>query len=127
MILRPPRSTRTDTLFPYTTLFRSMLSGALSDSLISAGLQSSAAQDIASNYRVVASTADVAFQGETGLNAVLLRRNVTDQYVLSISGVDAVADATETAIRSARYGVNEVQIMANLRNTGFRQDRTRDV
>src|SRR3546814_17074765 len=25
MILRPPRSTRTDTLFPYTTLFRSPL------------------------------------------------------------------------------------------------------
>src|SRR3546814_19997557 len=25
MILRPPRSTRTDTLFPYTTLFRSLL------------------------------------------------------------------------------------------------------
>src|SRR3546814_13606244 len=35
MILRPPRSTRTDTLFPYTTLFRSGgssgLSGGLSD------------------------------------------------------------------------------------------------
>src|SRR3546814_3181086 len=28
MILRPPRSTRTDTLFPYTTLFRSVLSNA---------------------------------------------------------------------------------------------------
>src|SRR3546814_5200645 len=27
MIRRPPRSTRTDTLFPYTTLFRSMLDG----------------------------------------------------------------------------------------------------
>src|SRR3546814_7285703 len=26
MILRPPRSTRTDTLFPYTTLFRSLVS-----------------------------------------------------------------------------------------------------
>src|SRR3546814_18364057 len=25
MIRRPPRSTRTDTLFPYTTLFRSLL------------------------------------------------------------------------------------------------------
>src|SRR3546814_11423480 len=25
MIRRPPRSTRTDTLFPYTTLFRSMM------------------------------------------------------------------------------------------------------
>src|SRR3546814_1881063 len=28
MIRRPPRSTRTDTLFPYTTLFRSCISGA---------------------------------------------------------------------------------------------------
>src|SRR3546814_15928282 len=27
MILRPPRSTRTDTLFPYTTLFRSLHPG----------------------------------------------------------------------------------------------------
>src|SRR3546814_20357373 len=27
MILLPPRSTRTDTLFPYTTLFRSFLRG----------------------------------------------------------------------------------------------------
>src|SRR3546814_2203216 len=28
MIRRPPRSTRTDTLFPYTTLFRSIVGGA---------------------------------------------------------------------------------------------------
>src|SRR3546814_13336118 len=28
MLRRPPRSTRTDTLFPYTTLFRSVLSRA---------------------------------------------------------------------------------------------------
>src|SRR3546814_13953080 len=28
MILQPPRSTRTDTLFPYTTLFRSLPSEA---------------------------------------------------------------------------------------------------
>src|SRR3546814_17971977 len=28
MIRRPPRSTRTDTLFPYTTLFRSIVSRA---------------------------------------------------------------------------------------------------
>src|SRR3546814_11579156 len=28
MIRRPPRSTRTDTLFPYTTLFRSVLEDA---------------------------------------------------------------------------------------------------
>src|SRR3546814_3793188 len=29
MIRRPPRSTRTDTLFPYTTLFRSFLHAAI--------------------------------------------------------------------------------------------------
>src|SRR3546814_2946426 len=29
MIRRPPRSTRTDTLFPYTTLFRSAVSGGV--------------------------------------------------------------------------------------------------
>src|SRR3546814_619123 len=31
MIRRPPRSTRTDTLFPYTTLFRSVDIGAAKD------------------------------------------------------------------------------------------------
>src|SRR3546814_14232598 len=31
MIRRPPRSTRTDTLFPYTTLFRSHLADHLGD------------------------------------------------------------------------------------------------
>src|SRR3546814_6549208 len=29
MIRRPPRSTRTDTLFPYTTLFRSLIEGGM--------------------------------------------------------------------------------------------------
>src|SRR3546814_1095850 len=29
MIRRPPRSTRTDTLFPYTTLFRSLVGGGV--------------------------------------------------------------------------------------------------
>src|SRR3546814_9785636 len=34
MIRRPPRSTRTDTLFPYTTLFRSHLLGNLVERLL---------------------------------------------------------------------------------------------
>src|SRR3546814_4639171 len=36
MIRRPPRSTRTDTLFPYTTLFRSVLQSSVV--LLSCGL-----------------------------------------------------------------------------------------
>src|SRR3546814_7868787 len=38
MIRRPPRSTRTDTLFPYTTLFRS-ISGELAPMLGPAGIE----------------------------------------------------------------------------------------
>src|SRR3546814_1258262 len=34
MIRRPPRSTRTDTLFPYTTLFRSHRPGSLAGEVI---------------------------------------------------------------------------------------------
>src|SRR3546814_2512961 len=33
MIRRPPRSTRTDTLFPYTTLFRSLAARAGADAV----------------------------------------------------------------------------------------------
>src|SRR3546814_3573403 len=40
MLRRPPRSTRTDTLFPYTTLFRSLKSvyARIADPLARAGL-----------------------------------------------------------------------------------------
>src|SRR3546814_9561647 len=37
MIRRPPRSTRTDTLFPYTTLFRSVVLGAEVEHFLSLG------------------------------------------------------------------------------------------
>src|SRR3546814_9858027 len=33
MVRRPPRSTRTDSLFPYTTLFRSLVPGEVAISL----------------------------------------------------------------------------------------------
>src|SRR3546814_1593823 len=54
MIRRPPRSTRTDTLFPYTTLFRSaelvddaksFLSGKATDVQAKLGAQMEAAAD----------------------------------------------------------------------------------
>src|SRR3546814_14969528 len=39
MIRRPPRSTRTDTLFPYTTLFRSCLVAVVGDHLRCEGIE----------------------------------------------------------------------------------------
>src|SRR3546814_14175454 len=44
MIRRPPRSTRTDTLFPYTTLFRSCLSRSRPDEAGADGERSPAAR-----------------------------------------------------------------------------------
>src|SRR3546814_8186816 len=40
MIRRPPRSTRTDTLFPYTTLFRSSVADIKADCGVAAGASS---------------------------------------------------------------------------------------
>src|SRR3546814_17180162 len=45
MIRRPPRSTRTDTLFPYTTLFRSGVEHLEAEDLDAAGGRSRAAAD----------------------------------------------------------------------------------
>src|SRR3546814_12021604 len=48
MIRRPPRSTRTDTLFPYTTLFRSHASGrAVMGDFITGNFNFSATEGIA--------------------------------------------------------------------------------
>src|SRR3546814_1906488 len=53
MILRPPRSTRTDTLFPYTTLFRSKHTVA------------SAANNAASNSRCPTTRSSASSRGRT--------------------------------------------------------------
>src|SRR3546814_7992603 len=71
MIRRPPRSTRTDTLFPYTTLFRSVVqitasaptsSGALGASTISNA--TSICVDVTSSYSTSASASAVFSTGD---------------------------------------------------------------
>src|SRR3546814_8187571 len=59
MIRRPPRSTRTDTLFPYTTLFRS-LSGVLvaAGALLGAGGDAGSAVGDAVDFAVAAQCAE---------------------------------------------------------------------
>src|SRR3546814_6047982 len=52
MIRRPPRSTRTDTLFPYTTLFRSRLLAAVRPAAI-AEAQGMAKLAVADRRRIV--------------------------------------------------------------------------
>src|SRR3546814_7235682 len=52
MIRRPPRSTRTDTLFPYPTLFRSPIArNALTAALAASAFEASRASRETSNWR----------------------------------------------------------------------------
>src|SRR3546814_4137902 len=70
MIRRPPRSTRTDTLFPYTTLFRSMM-----------GQQSNASSGLAIQSLVEQGTTTLA---EINDNYRMARRNVGDAVLTLI-------------------------------------------
>src|SRR3546814_14828387 len=68
MIRRPPRSTRTDPLFPYTTLFRSLTSFAFSTDL---------------------SNLEVDVDGVAG-DDVIWVRNSDAEIVGKIGGIDAI-------------------------------------
>src|SRR3546814_8160717 len=78
MIRRPPRSTRTDTLFPYTTLFRS--AGAVS------GVDSASAEGSAGIASVRTLSETLASGTEAG---------VTDATTSAGTGVDSVGRSEE--------------------------------
>src|SRR3546814_15247541 len=50
MIRRPPRSTRTDTLFPYTTLFRSFAIVGIIAAFSAGGAQPASARDVIERF-----------------------------------------------------------------------------
>src|SRR3546814_1595068 len=114
MIRRPPRSTRTDTLFPYTTLFRSHVLRL--DDLLSrgAGLRSVHAHvaDLFAPLRALhahrlepAHAALVA--GAAGLDALadpdfLLRQHLVEARVLLRLGVEPLFLAAQVVVPVAR-------------------------
>src|SRR3546814_16494619 len=74
-ILRPPRSTRSDTLFPYTTLFRSVLV---------VGKEHSAGKGEAAAVEIGAAI------GLIGPHLLLLEDEVTERHVEGEAGAAAV-------------------------------------
>src|SRR3546814_8656397 len=67
MIRRPPRSTRTDTLFPYTTLFRSGLRGLVAH-LLDRQPEPDLLPDLA-HHRLLQAFARLDEAGEGGMHA----------------------------------------------------------
>src|SRR3546814_2981263 len=74
MILRPPRSTRTDTLFPYTTLFRSHQAAVV---VVELG---------DGNARLVAQRGEVVEGGDGGVDPVM---DAVGDVGVGIAQVDA--------------------------------------
>src|SRR3546814_8442030 len=107
---RPPRSTRTDTLFPYTTLFRSEklpddLQKEVEDGTISEGRAKELAQ--ARNHR-----AALANQVKAGTQA----READAAQAVSIANRTAVIEGEkQVKARDPDYSIKPPMILARLR------------
>src|SRR3546814_5412080 len=102
MIRRPPRSTRTDTLFPYTTLFRSRQSvGAQQLLVVDRQLQ---------GYELAGQVAEPAIFGRLEaerLHIRRLRRHHDADQVLCVRPVMALVQCLE---RSKLHGMASVML-----------------
>src|SRR3546814_18553654 len=78
MIRRPPRSTRTDTLFPYSTLFRSIVQQAFEEGIT----------DLNRLARSLSTAAAVVL----GLAACSLVNDVTDELAARLYGRTCIAE-----------------------------------
>src|SRR3546814_20478209 len=76
MIRRPPGSTRTDTLFPYTTLFRSL---GLVVAFVVMGNQGIAQESFSVSGKVISATSGTAIEGATVTNKRTRIHAVTDE------------------------------------------------
>src|SRR3546814_15336375 len=95
MIRRPPRSTRTDTLFPYTTLFRSqfLLSGVAAIAMLANAAPAMAQAAPADAAPVAASEADDSKINEIIVTAQKREQNLQD-VPISMEVVREIGRAT---------------------------------
>src|SRR3546814_2464888 len=95
MIRRPPRSTRTDTLFPYTTLFRSPEATVRDLEAVTAWI--TRLRDAVAEHREAALGLDeiATSLGELARQLPLLPGEIQSQF----SGIPALVSSLETALR----------------------------
>src|SRR3546814_18446890 len=103
MIRRPPRSTRTDALFPYTTLFRSAAIVLVGDFLYSRSFQLMVELDSMDVQRILADTTNRIAEGEV-LQLLHVRNQDVDEaaYLRVIESKTAVLFAATTRLGALR-------------------------
>src|SRR3546814_1977894 len=121
MIRRPPRSTRTDTLFPYTTLFRSMLDAmieTLSDPILEIHMGETA-ENVAERYGISRADQDaLAVEGHRRAAQAIAEGRFKKQIVpieSNVRGATVTFDTDEPVRENA-----SLEDMAKLR-PAFRQ------
>src|SRR3546814_14115786 len=95
MIRRPPRSTRTDTLFPYTTLFRSGLTQATrnaNDGISIAQTTEGALNEINNNLQRVR---ELSVQAANGTNSASDLKSIQDDIPQRLIANDPVSAQTQ--------------------------------
>src|SRR3546814_20476878 len=103
MIRRPPRSTRTDTLFPYTTLFRSIGAAQAAPDRNIAITISTKGEVVSPGSQIILAPAagqgdgKIAFSNAGSIGAVDKAGAVTDTVGVLLNGSSAEADNTLAA------------------------------
>src|SRR3546814_4084308 len=121
MIRRPPRSTRTDTLFPYTTLFRS---AGLGDILVVARRTQERLQDVPISITAISAEKIESAQISQGSDLIRLVHTLNVQQ-------SSTGPGQSYSLRGIRTGVityfNEVPTPTNAVNNQISEDHTSDL
>src|SRR3546814_9379410 len=110
MVLQPPRSTRTDTLFPYTTLFRSSLLPGLSPMQ-----KYSPFCTVNSLAAIPASASFSVTQGKAEIGRAHVCNPVTNEHLVCRLLLDKKKECTTSIIPNILS--NEIDYNNNTKNT----------
>src|SRR3546814_7514237 len=110
MIRRPPRSTRTDTLFPYTTLFRSLLRQA--ETLIIIKLGHPLRKDVAAGQGVQIGVGDLILRRDP-CRDLRIDADVILQPAIGIGDIDPELRIDRVAARSEEH-TSELQSLMRI-------------
>src|SRR3546814_5674493 len=109
MIRRPPRSTRTDTLFPYTTLFRSRTARRVAHE------HAPAAQPLDHHEMAVAAVVEQHDRGQAFLEELVDRQHEADGLVPLRLKIAAYVDQRGSLLADSRLVAVVVHVAEHLR------------